>query len=78
MTYQRSRTLDYEGMNFQEIDDLPLQWSGYEDIAIELFECFGEGNSLIYRKRFTDLIEGVLVIPNFEGKREDCSENHLG
>jgi FeS assembly protein IscX len=27
--------------------------------------------------RFTDLIEWVLEIDNFEGKREDCNEGHL-
>ena len=28
-------------------------------------------------RRFTDLIEWVLDLPNFEGVREDCSEGHL-
>ena len=35
------------------------------------------GESEIYRVRFTDLIEWVLQLDNFEGKREDCNEGHL-
>lgn len=59
--------------------DLPIQWSDYEDIAIALYERFGDdfNEGKIYRIRFTDLLEWVLEIPNFEGKREDCNEGHL-
>jgi FeS assembly protein IscX len=66
-------------MSFEDFDSLPLNWSDHEDIAMKLYERFGdkftEGN--IYRIRFTELIEWVLEIPNFEGEREDCSEGHL-
>ena len=49
------------------------------EVIIALYDKFGddfkEGN--IYRIRFTDLLEWILELPNFEGKREDCSEGHL-
>ena len=66
-------------MAFDEIEDYPLNWKDHEDIAIHLYERFGDefDERKIYRIRFTDLIEWVLEIPNFEGKREDCSEGHL-
>lgn len=66
-------------MSFEELDDLPIFWKDHEDIAIKLYERFGEDftQSKIYRIRFTDLIEWVLEIPNFEGTRENCSEGHL-
>ena len=59
--------------------DLPIEWADHEDIAIGLYEKFGKefSESKIYRIRFTDLLEWVLSIPNFVGKREDCNENHL-
>lgn len=66
-------------MSFEELDDLPIYWGDHEDIAMKLYERFGDDftQSKIYRIRFTDLIEWVLEIPTFEGKREDCSEGHL-
>lgn len=66
-------------MPFEHIDDLPITWTDTEDIAMKLYERFGDefGESRIYRIRFTDLIEWVLEIPSFEGAREDCSEGHL-
>lgn len=66
-------------MSFKEIDDLPIQWNDHEDIAMALYDKFGADftESKIYRIRFTDLIEWILDLPNFEGKREDCSEGHL-
>lgn len=66
-------------MSFQDFDDLPIDWADHEDIAMKLYERFGEDfdEGRIYRIRFTDLIEWVLEIPNFEGTREDCSEGHL-
>lgn len=59
--------------------ELPIYWSDYEDIAIALYEKFGPGfdESKIYRIRFTELIEWVLELPNFKGKREECNEGHL-
>ncbi|HEY1166809.1 MAG TPA: Fe-S cluster assembly protein IscX [Chitinophaga sp.] len=57
----------------------PIYWNDYEDIAMKLYERFGNdfSESRIYRIRFTDLIEWVLQIPNFLGKREECNESHL-
>lgn len=58
---------------------LPYSWKDYEDIAMALYEKFGDefGESQIYRIRFTDLIEWVLSLPDFQGKREECNEGHL-
>ncbi|TZF83725.1 Fe-S cluster assembly protein IscX [Pedobacter sp. BS3] len=58
---------------------LPIYWNNYEDIAMELYEKFGDefGESQIYRIRFTDLMEWVLSLPNFAGTREECNEGHL-
>lgn len=57
----------------------PMNWSDYEDIALALYEKFGDdfSESKIYRIRFTDLLEWVLELDNFEGKRADCNEGHL-
>ena len=66
-------------MGFENLEDLPINWIDHEDIAIALYEKFGDEftESHIYRIRFTDLLDWVLSIPNFEGRREDCSESHL-
>jgi FeS assembly protein IscX len=58
---------------------LPIKWNDYEDIAMGLYEKFGDDfdESKIYRIRFTELIEWVLSIPHFTGKREECNEGHL-
>ena len=57
----------------------PIQWSDHEDIAIALYEKFGNefGESKIYRIRFTELLDWVLSLPNFEGTREQSNEGHL-
>lgn len=57
----------------------PIHWTDFEDIAQKLYERFGDefSESKIYRIRFTELIEWVLQIPHFEGKREDCNEGYL-
>ncbi|MBK7936025.1 MAG: Fe-S cluster assembly protein IscX [Lewinellaceae bacterium] len=66
-------------MPFKNFDDLPIHWADHEDIAMALYERFGgafdEGK--IYRIRFTDLLQWVMEIPHFEGKREDSNEGHL-
>jgi FeS assembly protein IscX len=56
-----------------------IRWNDYEDIAIKLYEKFGNEytESKIYRIRFTKLVEWVLTLPNFIGKREECNEGHL-
>lgn len=59
--------------------DMPFSWTDHEDIAIGLYEKFGDNftESKIYRIRFTDLLDWIMTLPNFQGKREDCNENHL-
>lgn len=58
---------------------LPIHWNDYEDIAMGLYEKFGDefGESKIYRIRFTELIEWVMSLPAFAGTREECNEGHL-
>ena len=62
-----------------QLEQPPYTWGDYEDIAINLYEKFGDefGESQIYRIRFTDLLDWVLALDKFEGKREDCNEGHL-
>jgi FeS assembly protein IscX len=62
-----------------EMYEPPIQWSDYEDIAMKLYERFGDDftEAKIYRIRFTELLEWVLEIPNFDGKRDDSNEGHL-
>ncbi len=57
----------------------PIYWNDYEDIALKLYEKFGDdmSESKIYRIRFTDLLEWVLSLEGFSGKREECNEGHL-
>ena len=66
-------------MGFKDIEDLPITWKDHEDVAMKLYDRFGDDftESKIYRIRFTELIEWILEIATFEGKREDCSEGHL-
>lgn len=66
-------------MPFSDIDNMPISWPDHEDIAMKLYERFGDdfNESKIYRVRFTDLLDWILEIPNFEGKREESSEGHL-
>ncbi|MDC0106027.1 Fe-S cluster assembly protein IscX [Bacteroidia bacterium] len=56
-----------------------MNWSDYEDIALALYEKFGDDftESKIYRIRFTDLLEWVLALKNFEGTRDGSNEGHL-
>jgi len=66
-------------MSFEEFNNLPINWNDHEDIAIGLYDKFGDDftEGKIYRIRFTELLEWVLKLPNFEGKKEDCNEGHL-
>ncbi len=59
--------------------ELPIYWKDYEDIAMALYERFGNefGESKIYRIRFTELLQWVLEIPNFKGLKEESNEGHL-
>jgi len=58
---------------------LPITWTDTEDIAMALYERFGDdfGESNIYRIRFTDLHKWILEIPHFEGKPDESTEGHL-
>ncbi len=62
-----------------DIEDLPIDWKDHEDIAMKLYERFGDDftESKIYRIRFTELLEWILEIDTFEGKREGSTEGHL-
>jgi FeS assembly protein IscX len=66
-------------MPFEDFDDMPIGWRDHEDIAMKLYERFGAAfnEGKIYRIRFTDLLDWIMAIPSFEGKREDCNESHL-
>ena len=66
-------------MSFQDIEDLPITWADHEDVAIKLYDKFGDDftESKIYRIRFTELIDWVIDLPNFVSNREECSEGHL-
>lgn len=66
-------------MPFEDIDNLPINWADHEDIAMKLYDRFGDefAEGKIYRVRFTQLLDWIMEIPTFEGKREDCSEGHL-
>ena len=66
-------------MSNQNFFEPPINRSDYEDIALALYEKFGDDftETKIYRIRFTELLDWVLALDNFEGKREDSSEGHL-
>jgi FeS assembly protein IscX len=66
-------------MPFQDFENLPIKWNDHEDIAIKLYEKFGDefGESKIYRIRFTQLLDWILDIPNFIGTKEESNEGHL-
>ena len=57
----------------------PIHRTDHEDIAMKLYERFGNefNESKIYRIRFTELLEWVMEIPNFKGTCEECTEGHL-
>lgn len=58
---------------------LPIYWKDTEDIAMALYERFGDefSEQKIYRIRFTELLDWVLQVPNFKGTREECNEGYL-
>ena len=60
-------------MSFKDIESLPITWSDHEDVAMALYARFGDdfNESKIYRVRFTELIEWVLEITHFTGRREE-------
>ncbi len=59
--------------------ELPIHWNDHEDIAMKLYERFGDdfNEGKIYRIRFTDLHKWIMEIPNFAGKAEESTEGHL-
>jgi FeS assembly protein IscX len=59
--------------------ELPITWKDTEDIAMALYEKFGDDfdESKIYRIRFTELLDWIMSLPNFTGKREECNEGYL-
>jgi FeS assembly protein IscX len=63
----------------KESFELPIYWNDYEDIAMGLYEKFGDdfGESQIYRIRFTELLDWILSLPNFAGTRDQSNEGHL-
>ena len=66
-------------MAFHEFNNMPIDWADHEDVAMALYERFGDdfGESKIYRIRFTELLQWILEIPNFEGTKDASSEGHL-
>lgn len=52
-----------------------MDYSDVEDIGIALYETRPQQDPLTVR--FTDLLEWVLALPGFEGKREQCNEGKL-
>lgn len=62
-----------------KLENPPMDWPDHEDIALSLYEKFGDDfeESKIYRVRFTDLIEWILDLPGFVGTKENCTEGHL-
>ena len=57
----------------------PIYWNDHEDIALKLYERFGDDftESKIYRIRFTELLDWVLAIDGFVGTKEGSTEGHL-
>lgn len=57
----------------------PIHWNDHEDVAIALYEKFGDDftEAKIYRIRFTELLDWVLSLPNFAGTKEEANEGHL-
>lgn len=54
---------------------MKLLWKDIEDIAILLHEKFPEQDPL--KIRFTDLLDRVMALPEFTGKREESNEAKL-
>jgi FeS assembly protein IscX len=59
--------------------ELPIHWADHEDIAMGLYEKFGNeyNESKIYRVRFTDMLQWILELPHFKGTKEESNEGHL-
>ncbi len=59
--------------------DLEMDWKDHEDIALSLYEKFGDefNESKIYRIRFTDLHKWVTELENFVGDPKASTEADL-
>jgi FeS assembly protein IscX len=77
--YLAVEKLFYLHINIMTHFEPPIHWNDYEDIALKLYERFGNdfNEGKIYRLRFTDLLEWIMQIPGFVGKREESNEGHL-
>lgn len=66
-------------MAFEDFNNMPIEWQDHEDVAIKLYERFGDDftESKIYRIRFTELLDWILEIPTFVGEKDDSNEGHL-
>ncbi|MFT4760936.1 MAG: FeS assembly protein IscX [Paraglaciecola sp.] len=66
-------------MAFEDFNNFPISWADHEDIAMKLYERFGDDfpEGKIYRIRFTELLDWILEIQSFEGTREQSNESHL-
>lgn len=66
-------------MGFEDIDNMPIAWKDFEDIAMKLYDRFGDDftEGKIYRIRFTELLDWILEIDTFTGTREECNEGYL-
>lgn len=66
-------------MAFEDFNNMPIEWQDHEDVAIKLYERFGDDftESKIYRIRFTELLDWILEIPTFVGDKDDSNEGHL-
>ena len=66
-------------MAYEDFDSFPINWPDHEDIAMALYERFGDDfdEKKIYRIRFTELLQWILEIPHFEGTRDGSNEAHL-
>ncbi|MFT5833090.1 MAG: FeS assembly protein IscX [Cognaticolwellia sp.] len=66
-------------MAFEDFNNMPIEWQDHEDVAIKLYERFGDDftESKIYRIRFTELLDWILEISTFQGTKENSNEGHL-
>ena len=54
---------------------MTYSWQDLDDIAIDLYETYSDIDPL--KVRFTDLLNYVLKLENFSGKREESNEAKL-
>jgi FeS assembly protein IscX len=52
-----------------------ITWKDIDDIAMALYERFPDQDPL--KVRFTDLLEWVLQVEGFTGRREESNESKL-